>query len=243
MAGSAFLLAAHPVPRVPVAGHQLGHATFDYSDAAAAARSRPRPRRWLFLAFFVAFAVKVPLCPLHTWLPDAHTEAPTAGSVVLAAVILKMGTYGLSCVLARALPRGVARTSRPSSLVLAVIGILYGAIVALDAERPETPRRVLVGRAPGLRRARHLRAHACRARRRRSCRWSTTASSTGALFLLVGMLYDRRHTRDLDRFGGLAKVMPVSRRRSSCSRARLDRPARPERVRRRVPGHRWARSS
>ncbi len=94
--------------------------------------------KWLFMAFFAAFAVKVPLFPLHTWLPDAHTEAPTAGSVILAGVLLKMGDVRLPALLARAVPAGRRRPRARCCSCWRTIGIIYGAIVADDATEPET---------------------------------------------------------------------------------------------------------
>ena len=110
--------------------------SFDFVDHPAArfrvdrSKASPPPRKWLFLGFFVAFAVKVPLFPLHTWLPDAHVEAPTAGSVLLAGVLLKMGTYGLLRFNLGLFPEQ-ARRNAPWIIVLAIIGIIYGALVAM----------------------------------------------------------------------------------------------------------------
>jgi NADH-quinone oxidoreductase subunit M len=162
--------------------------------------------RWLFLAFFVAFAVKVPVFPLHTWLPDAHTEAPTAGSVILAAVLLKIGAYGLIRFNLELFP-DAARSFAGLVQVLALIGIVYGAVVALmqtDLKRliayssvshlgfvvlgvfAFTPQGVTGGVLQML----------------------NHGLSTGALFLLVGMLYERTHTRNLSEMGGMADVTP-----------------------------------
>ena len=150
--------------------------------------------RWLFLAFALAFAVKVPMFPLHTWLPDAHTEAPTAGSVILAGVLLKMGTFGFFRYAMPLFPEA-ALTYRPLIAALAIIGIVYGALmcfVQTDMKRLVAYSSVshlgfvMLGLMALTRRG---------ADRRASTRCSTTASPPAALFLLVGMLYERRHTR------------------------------------------------
>jgi NADH-quinone oxidoreductase subunit M len=164
-------------------------------------------QRWLFLAFFVAFAVKVPLFPVHTWLPDAHTEAPTAGSVFLAAILLKMGGFGL---LRYALPLfpDATRAFVPWILGISVVGILYGAVVALmqkDIKKLIAYSSVshmgfvvlgifalnLTATSAGV------------------VQMVNHGLSTGALFLLIGFLYERRHTRQIAAFGGLAKRVPV----------------------------------
>jgi NADH-quinone oxidoreductase subunit M len=162
--------------------------------------------RWLFLAFFVAFAVKVPVFPLHTWLPDAHTEAPTAGSVILAAVLLKIGAYGLIRFNLSLFPEASRYFSHPIE-ILALIGIVYGAIVALmqtDLKRLIAYSSVshlgfvVVGvfafTRPGMAGG--------------VLQMVNHGLSTGALFLIVGMLYERTHTRNLDEMGGMASVTP-----------------------------------
>jgi NADH-quinone oxidoreductase subunit M len=162
---------------------------------------------WLFLAFAFSFAIKVPMFPLHTWLPDAHTEAPTAGSVILAAVLLKMGTYGYVRFAIPLFPEAMHKFT-PLLATLAVIGIIYGALVAMmqdDVKKLVAYSSVshlgfvmlgvfamnLQGMAGGM------------------LQMINHGISTGALFLIVGFIYERRHTREINEFGGLAKQMPV----------------------------------
>ncbi|MGB9178788.1 MAG: NADH-quinone oxidoreductase subunit M [Pyrinomonadaceae bacterium] len=160
----------------------------------------------LFLAFAFAFCIKVPLFPLHTWLPDAHTEAPTAGSVILAGVLLKMGTYGLMRFNLALFP-AASRYFAPLMITLAVIGIIYGALVAMV--QPDVKRLVAYSSVShmgfvvlgifsfteqGMQGALY--------------QMLNHGVSTGALFLIVGMIYERRHTRAISEFGGLATVMP-----------------------------------
>ncbi|HEX3558635.1 MAG TPA: NADH-quinone oxidoreductase subunit M [Pyrinomonadaceae bacterium] len=186
--------------------------TFDYAQILAALQANPHKLTaewtfWLFLAFALAFSIKVPLFPLHTWLPDAHTEAPTAGSVILAGVLLKMGTYGLLRFNFALFPEQ-ARNFAPLFVVLAVIGIIYGALVAMV--QPDMKRLVAYSSVShmgfvvlGL---------------FSFTEWGMQGAfyqmlnhgvSTGALFLLVGMIYERRHTRQIADFGGLSKPMPL----------------------------------
>lgn len=162
---------------------------------------------WLFLAFAAAFAIKVPMWPLHSWLPDAHVEAPTAGSVILAGVLLKMGTYGFLRFNLGFFP-SAAVTLAPWIGALAVIGIIYGAMVSYaqkDVKKLVAYSSVshmgfvmlglfalnLQGIQGGI------------------LQMINHGISTGALFIIVGMIYERRHTRELDQFGGLWKIMPV----------------------------------
>jgi NADH-quinone oxidoreductase subunit M len=162
---------------------------------------------WVFLAFFLGFAIKVPMFPFHTWLPDAHTDAPTAGSVILAAVLLKMGTYGFIRFSLPILPEA-SRHFVPMIFVLSVIGIVYGALVALaqkDWKRLVAYSSVShmamvmlgmfalnpVGIIGSI------------------VQQLNHGISTGALFLIVGIVYERRHTREISEYGGLSKVMPV----------------------------------
>jgi NADH-quinone oxidoreductase subunit M len=193
-------------------GNATGEFTFSYPKILAALMSRtlvlePHLELLLFAAFFLAFAIKVPLFPFHTWLPDAHVEAPTAGSVLLAGVLLKMGTYGL---IRFSLPFFPSMSSflAPVISTLAIIGIVYGALVAMV--QPDLKKLVAYSsvshlgfivlgifsfNSQGIEGAIY--------------QMLNHGVSTGALFLLVGMIYERRHTRMISEFGGLANRMPV----------------------------------
>nr|MDP9327641.1 NADH-quinone oxidoreductase subunit M [Actinomycetota bacterium] len=204
MAGSAFLLAAI-LFMYARSGSLAGGATFYLPDLMRLALPAATAR-WLFLAFLVAFAVKVPIFPLHTWLPDAHTEAPTAGSVILAGVMLKVGAYGLIRFNLALFPEASRHFSGFIS-VLAVIGIVYGALVALI----QTDIKRLVAYSS----VSHLGfvvlgifAFTNQGVAGGVLQMVNHGLSTGALFLLVGMVYERTHTRDLGRMGGLASVTP-----------------------------------
>jgi hypothetical protein len=185
----------------------VGGITFDLVVLAEGADFAASTGRWLFFAFAVAFAVKVPVFPLHTWLPDAHTQAPTAGSVVLAGVMLKLGTYGLLRFGLYLFPEASV-WSRPLWLTLGVIGIIYGAIVA-------TMQRDLK-RLVAYSSVAHLGfivlgtfAITSRAIGGGVLQMINHGVSTGALFLLVGMIYERRHTRQISELKGLQKVAPI----------------------------------
>jgi NADH-quinone oxidoreductase subunit M len=160
----------------------------------------------LFLAFFVAFAIKVPLFPFHTWLPDAHVEAPTAGSVMLAGVLLKMGTYGMIRFCLPLFP-DASRRFASAIAVLAIIGIIYGALVALV--QPNLKKLVAYSSVSHLGFV-VLGIFAFHQISMQGAVFQMLAHgiSTGGLFLLVGMLYDRRHTFEMSQFGGLATPMP-----------------------------------
>jgi NADH-quinone oxidoreductase subunit M len=160
----------------------------------------------LFLAFFVAFAIKVPLFPLHTWLPDAHVEAPTAGSIILAGVLLKMGTYGMIRFCLPLFPEASHRAA-PYVAALAIIGIIYGALVALV--QPNLKKLVAYSSVSHLGFV-VLGIFAFREISMQGAVFQMLAHgiSTGALFLLVGMLYDRRHTFEISEYGGLCGPMP-----------------------------------
>jgi NADH-quinone oxidoreductase subunit M len=183
--------------------------SFDYVTILQAMAANPLAERvefWLFLAFAFAFCIKVPLFPLHTWLPDAHTEAPTAGSVILAGVLLKMGTYGLLRFNLALFP-DQARRWAPVIIALAVIGIIYGALVAMV--QPDVKRLVAYSSVShmgfvvlGLFSFTELGIQGA------LYQMLNHGVSTGALFLFVGFIYERRHTRMISEFGGLAKPMP-----------------------------------
>ena len=183
----------------------IGEPTFDYRELLGTPLALDI-QRLLFLGFFASFAVKVPLVPLHTWLPDAHTEAPTAGSVMLAAVMLKMGAYGLIRFAIPLFP-DAARELAPIVIALSIVGIVYGAAVAMmqkDLKRLIAYSSVahlgfvvlgmFVGTATGMSGG--------------VLQMVNHGLSTGALFMLVGILYDRRHTREIADFGGLARSVP-----------------------------------
>ena len=161
---------------------------------------------WLFAAFALAFAIKVPMFPFHTWLPDAHVEAPTAGSVLLAGVLLKMGTYGFLRFALPLFPAAAAAFS-PLISVLAVVGILYGALVSLAQD--DLKRLVAYSSVSHLGFVMlGIFAMNLQAVEGSILQMVNHGLSTGALFLLVGMIYERRHTRIIGEFGGLSRVMP-----------------------------------
>ncbi len=164
------------------------------------------PQKWLFLAFFLAFAIKVPMFPFHTWLPDAHVEAPTAGSVILAGVLLKMGTYGFFRFNLPLFPHA-SYEFMPMIAWLSIIGIVYGALVSLVQE--DLKKLVAYSSVShlgfvmiGIFALNHYGMQGALLQN------INHGISTGALFLLVGVVYDRRHTRMINEFGGLSKVMP-----------------------------------
>jgi len=187
-------------------GTQLGARTFDLVALRAVQVAMPL-QAWLFGAFALAFAIKVPLFPLHTWLPDAHVEAPTAGSIILAGVLLKMGAYGFLRFCLPLFP-DASLTFGPFIFLLAIVGIVYGAWVS--TVQPDLKKLVayssvshlgfvmlgiftlnVQGLVGGL------------------IQMINHGLSTGGLFLMVGMLYERRHTRLIADFGGLWKVIPA----------------------------------
>lgn len=181
--------------------------TFYLPDLIAQGNIPAGAQTWLFLAFAAAFAIKVPMWPLHSWLPDAHVEAPTAGSVILAGVLLKMGTYGFVRFNLPLFPQAAVALA-PTFGLLAVIGILYGAAVSF-AQRD-------VKKLVAYSSISHLGfvmlglfALNPQGIQGGILQMVNHGLSTGALFLIVGMIYERRHTRDLDAFGGLWSVMPV----------------------------------
>jgi NADH-quinone oxidoreductase subunit M len=209
MAGSILMLLA-----ILYVGSQAG--TFALPEITAAVQSGDlvfpfggllSPQSFLFLGFFIAFAIKVPVWPLHSWLPDAHVQAPTAGSVILAGVLLKMGTYGFVRFCLPMFPEASVGWA-PVVATLGVIGIIYGAWVSYaqtDFKKLVAYSSVshlgfvVVGifalNAQGLQGA--------------TIQMVNHGISTGGLFLMVGMLYERRHTKALDAFGGIWKALPL----------------------------------
>ncbi len=208
MLGSALMLVGMLALALLTARETGGAVTFNVLELANSAGELPTiTARWIFLSFALAFAVKVPIFPVHTWLPDAHTEAPTAGSVILAGVLLKLGTYGLVRFGLYLFPEA-SRYFAPLLFTLGVIGILYGAVVATmqrDLKRLVAYSSVAhlgfivlgifsintEGIEGGL------------------LQMVNHGLSTGALFLLVGFIYERRHTRQISEMIGLQKAAPV----------------------------------
>ena len=206
MVGSAFMLVGIIATAI-LARRDIGHVTFDLVEIAEHANFAASTGRWLFFAFAIAFAIKVPLFPFHTWLPDAHTQAPTAGSVILAGVMLKLGTYGLLRFGVYLFPEA-AHWARPLMLTLAVIGITYGAIAA--TMQKDLKRLVAYSSVA------HLGfivlgmfALTAEAISGGVLQNVNHGISTGALFLLVGLIYERRHTREISKLKGLQSVAPV----------------------------------
>src|SRR5213594_3006397 len=211
MIGSVLMLVAI-IALYFIHGNATGIFTFSYPQIQSALASgrlvlRPAIELWLFIAFFLAFAIKVPLFPFHTWLPDAHVEAPTAGSVLLAGVLLKMGTYGMLRFNLGLFPEQ-SRANASWIVVLALIGIVYGALVAMV--QPNMKKLIAYSSIShlgfvvlgifsftqaGLNGAMFVMlAHGI---------------STGALFMLAGIIYERRHTYEISEYGGLATPMPA----------------------------------
>jgi NADH-quinone oxidoreductase subunit M len=208
MAGSLLMLVAIIVMAWKI-GAATGAVSFAYDDLLRNAGLLGPAAPWLFAAFALAFAIKVPIFPLHTWLPDAHVEAPTAGSVLLAAIMLKIGTYGFLRFAVPFFPEvALSPVVTQLMVVLAVIGIIYGALVAMV--QPDIKKLVAYSSVS------HLGFVMLGI-------WGVTVISvqgalmvmishglsTGALFLLIGMIYERRHTRLIEAYGGIARVVPV----------------------------------
>src|SRR5271154_1597004 len=205
MLGSFLMLAGIVYLGLPVR-NSLGHLSFDLPQLYQASLST-REARWLFAAFALAFAVKVPMWPVHTWLPDAHTEAPTAGSVILAGVMLKMGTYGFLRFAIPLFPE-IAVEAAPLFLALAVVGIIYGALVAMV--QPDLKRVIAYSSVSHLGFV-MLGIFALDPQGMEGAIYQMLnhGISTGGLFLLIGMIYLRRHTREISEFGGVWKSVPV----------------------------------
>ncbi len=200
MAGSILMLLA-----ILFLGIQAG--SFSQPELVANRQLFAGAEMLLFIAFGLAFAIKVPIFPLHTWLPDAHVEAPTAGSVILAAVLLKMGVYGFLRFNISLFPQASVKAA-PVLAILAIIGIIYGAAVAFAQK--DVKKLVAYSSVAHLGFV-MLGIFALNQEGVSGAilQMVNHGLSTGALFLLVGMLYERRHTREMDEFGGLWKIMPI----------------------------------
>ncbi len=203
--GSALMLAGI-IALAVMHSQQFGAPAFGLTDLMQLDLSTGT-ERWLFAAFALAFAIKVPLFPVHTWLPDAHTEAPTAGSILLAGVMLKLGTYGLLRFNLSLFPEASVDAVTIMG-ILAVIGIVYGAAVAIV--QPDLKKLVAYSSVSHLGfivlGTFALTSGGLQGAVIQNVNHGVT---TGALFLLVGMIYERRHTKQISEFGGLQKVMPI----------------------------------
>jgi NADH-quinone oxidoreductase subunit M len=205
MAGSVLMLVAI-LALYFIGAKALGKGTFDVLELYKLGIP-VGTQYWLFGAFALAFAIKVPMFPFHTWLPDAHTEAPTAGSVILAGVLLKMGTYGFIRFAIPLFPQA-AFNLMPLISILALIGIIYGALVSMM--QPDLKRLVAFSSVSHLGYV-MLGMFALNTQGVQGSIYQMLnhGISTGSLFLIVGMIYERRHTRMIADFGGLSKVMPI----------------------------------
>ena len=209
MVGSLLMLVAILYIGFNIADPMTGVPNFSYQAALTNLSLSPGATFWIFVAFFLAFAVKVPMFPFHTWLPDAHVEAPTAGSVVLASIMLKLGTFGFIRMALPLVPgAAMSTTVRAIVLVLAVIGIVYGALVSLV--QPDFKKLVAYSSVSHLGFVMlGIFALTVQSVQGALMVMINHGISTGALFFLIGMIYERRHTRLIADYGGLARVMPM----------------------------------
>jgi NADH-quinone oxidoreductase subunit M len=209
MVGSMLMLAAIVYLGLAATNPATGVPTFSYDYILQNVVVSPKTALWLFGAFFMAFAVKVPMFPFHTWLPDAHVEAPTAGSVVLASIMLKLGTFGFLRLAVPLFPSAAMNdTVRSIILGLAVIGIVYGALVSMV--QPDFKKLVAYSSVSHLGFVMlGIFALTVQSVQGALMVMINHGISTGALFLLIGMIYERRHSRLIDAYGGIARVVPM----------------------------------
>jgi NADH-quinone oxidoreductase subunit M len=209
MVGSLLMLVAILYIGFRLGNPYTGVPNFSYQLAVTQLALSPAASFWIFVAFFLAFAVKVPMFPFHTWLPDAHVEAPTAGSVVLASIMLKLGTFGFIRIALPLVPAvAMATVVREFVLVLAVIGIVYGALVSLV--QPDFKKLVAYSSVSHLGFVMlGIFALTVQSVQGALMVMINHGISTGALFFLIGMIYERRHTRLIADYGGIARVMPM----------------------------------
>ena len=209
MVGSMLMLAAIVYLGIVARNPLTGIPNFGYDYILQNVAVSPTAALWLFGAFFMAFAVKVPMFPFHTWLPDAHVEAPTAGSVVLASIMLKLGTFGFLRLAVPLFPTAALNgTVRNIILALAVIGIVYGALVSMV--QPDFKKLVAYSSVSHLGFVMlGIFALTVQSVQGALMVMINHGISTGALFLLIGMIYERRHTRLIDAYGGIARVVPM----------------------------------
>jgi len=209
MLGSLLMLVAIIYLGLQTRNPTTGIANFNYDAVLQNAVVTSTAAKWLFGAFFLAFAVKVPMFPFHTWLPDAHVEAPTAGSVVLASIMLKLGTFGFLRLAVPLFPSAALSPEiRNIILALAVIGIVYGALVSLV--QPDFKKLVAYSSVSHLGFVMlGIFALTVQSVQGALMVMINHGISTGALFFLIGMIYERRHTRLIEAYGGIAKVVPM----------------------------------
>ena len=209
MVGSMLMLAAIVYLGYSARNPVTGGPSFNYDFVLQHAALTSTAAKWLFGGFFLAFAVKVPMFPFHTWLPDAHVEAPTAGSVVLASIMLKLGTFGFIRLAVPLFPSAaMSPTIRSIILGLAVVGIVYGALVSLV--QPDFKKLVAYSSVSHLGFVMlGIFALTLQSVQGALMVMINHGISTGALFLLVGIVYERRHTRLIDAYGGIARTVPM----------------------------------
>ena len=209
MIGSLLMLVAIVYLGLAAGNPRTGVPNFSLDVILSVVQVSPTAAFWLFAAFFLAFAVKVPMFPFHTWLPDAHVEAPTAGSVVLAGIMLKLGTFGFIRLALPLFPEAALRDDvRAVILGLAVIGIIYGALVSLV--QPDFKKLVAYSSVSHLGFVMlGIFALTVESVQGALMVMINHGISTGALFFLIGMIYERRHTRMIEAYGGIARTVPM----------------------------------